>query len=83
MTKCASIQCGSHVNVINVNMNKLKKVNKTRIKLNGKSYKGYMLGDLPPTFAYMSCEDINEHGEVIKTPGVKSWFNYKGLTYIG
>ena len=65
-------------------MNKFKQTGKTRVRLNGKTYKGYMLGDLPPpTFAYISCEDIDEHGELVKTPGVKSWFNHKGLTYIG
>lgn len=80
--KCASTLYGYRVNVKNVQMNRIKQVNKTRIKLNGKSYKGYMLGDLPPTFAYKSCEDIDEHGEVVKTPGVKAWFNHKGLTYI-
>ncbi len=63
-------------------MNTIKKVNKTRIKLNGKSYKGYLVGDLPPTFAYLSREEINEKGDVIDVPGIKSWFNYKGLTYV-
>ena len=62
-------------------MNKFKQTGKTRVRLNGKTYKGYMLGDLPPTFAYRSCEDIDEHGEVVETPGVKAWFNHKGLTY--
>ena len=63
-------------------MNTIKKVNKTRIKLNGKSYKGYMLGDLPPTFGYIKYEIENEFGELEQTPGIKSWFNYKGLTYV-
>jgi len=63
-------------------MNTIKKVNKTRIKLNGKSYKGYLIGDLPPTFAYVSREEINEHGDAVDVPGIKSWFNYKGLTYV-
>ena len=40
-------------------MNKFKQIGKTRIRLNGKTYKGYMLGDLPPTFAYISKEEIN------------------------
>ena len=64
-------------------MKTLKRINKTRIKLNGKSYKGYLVGDLPPTFAYITAEDINEFGEVENTPGIKPWFNHKGLTYIG
>ena len=80
--KCASTLYGYRVNVKNVQMNKFKQTGKTRVRLNGKTYKGYMLGDLPPTFAYRSCEDIDEHGEVVETPVVKAWFNHKGLTYI-
>jgi hypothetical protein len=63
-------------------MNTIKKVNKTRIKLNGKSYKGYLIGDLPPTFGYISREEIDEFGNEQDVPGIKSWFNYKGLTYV-
>ena len=63
-------------------MNKFKQTGKTRIRLNGKTYKGYMLGDLPPTFAYISKEEINEFGDAIDMPGVSSWFDYKGLTYV-
>ena len=80
--KCASTLCGYRVNVKNVQMDKLKRVNKTRIKLNGKSYKGYLVGDLPPTFAYISREEIDEFGDEQDVPGIKSWFNYKGLTYV-
>ena len=50
-------------------MNKFKQIGKTRIRLNGKTYKGYMLGDLPPTFAYISKEEINEFGDTIDMPG--------------
>ncbi len=80
--KCASTLYGYRVNVKNVQMNKFKQTGKTRVRLNGKNYKGYMLGDLPPTFAYILREDIDEFGETIETPGVKYWFNHKGLTYI-
>lgn len=80
--KRASTLYGYRVNVKNVQMNKFKQTGKTRVRLNGKTYKGYMLGDLPPTFAYILREDIDEFGETIETPGVKSWFNHKGLTYI-
>ncbi len=62
-------------------MNTIKKVNKTRIKLNGKSYKGYMLGDLPPTFSYIKKEIETDDG-VVTDFGIREWFNYKGLTYI-
>ena len=41
-----------------------------------------MLGDLPPTFAYISREEIDEFGNEQDVPGIKSWFNYKGLTYV-
>ena len=47
-------------------MNTIKKVNKTRIKLNGKSYKGYMLGDLPPTFGYIRDEIENHINKLTK-----------------
>ncbi len=32
-------------------MHTIKRISKDRIKLNGINYKGYMLGDLPPTFS--------------------------------
>tara|TARA_R110002020_G_scaffold159840_2_gene344006 strand:+ start:64 stop:252 length:189 start_codon:yes stop_codon:yes gene_type:complete len=60
-------------------MNILKQVDKTTIRLtqNGvnKTYTGYNVGDLPPSFAFMYNEDKDNFG-------INSWFNYKGLTYV-
>jgi|TARA_R110000744_G_scaffold6892_1_gene23793 hypothetical protein len=61
-------------------MQKLKQLNKTTIRLTKPGhkplvYKGYPIGELPPTFAFL----YNQEKE---TTGVESWFNYKGLTYI-
>jgi hypothetical protein len=63
-------------------MNTIKTTGKTKLRLNGRLYKGYMVGDLPPTFGYIVDEIENEFGELEATPGIKSWFNYKGLTYV-
>tara|TARA_R100000656_G_C3858271_1_gene109251 strand:+ start:364 stop:522 length:159 start_codon:yes stop_codon:yes gene_type:complete len=38
-------------------------------------YKGYLLGDLPPKFAYIYDENK-------ETFGISDWFNYKGLTWV-
>jgi len=62
-------------------MNKIKIVNKEKITLNGVKYKGYNVGDLPPTFAYRQKETETDEGVVIDF-GTKDWFNHKGLTYI-
>ena len=53
--------------------NKLKQVDKTTIKLNNTTYKGYNVGELPPSFGFKYDEDKQ---------GKFQWFNYKGLTYI-
>ena len=60
-------------------MQKLKQLNKTTIRLTTPDkisvYKGYSIGELPPTFAFIYNEDKD-------TSGVTEWFNYNGLTYI-
>ena len=56
-------------------MNKIKFLPGNRIKLNGIPYKGYTVGNLPPSFGYI----YNEENE---TDGISEFFNYKGLTYI-
>jgi hypothetical protein len=38
-------------------------------------YKGYEVGSLPSKFAFI-------YNELDEVDGIKSWFNYKGLTYI-
>tara|TARA_R110000751_G_scaffold25507_1_gene69118 strand:- start:557 stop:736 length:180 start_codon:yes stop_codon:yes gene_type:complete len=55
--------------------NTLKQVDKTTLKLNNVTYKGYTLGELPPSFAFIFNEDKENYG-------IQEWFNYKGLTYV-
>ena len=54
-------------------MNIIKFTNKTNLKLNNVKYKGYLIGDLPPSFGFKYND---------KKQGINKWFNYKGLTWI-
>ena len=54
-------------------MNRIEFLKENRIKLNGITYKGYSICELPSSFG---MED--NFGFSIIT----EWFNYKGLTYI-
>lgn len=56
-------------------MKAIKFLSKTSLLLNNKLYKGYTIGDLPKSFAFIY--DENEEKD-----GITEWFNYKGLTYI-
>ena len=60
-------------------MKKLKMVSKTRMRMYNEYgafyYKGYLLGDLPPKFAYIYDENK-------ETFGINEWFNFKGLTWV-
>lgn len=56
-------------------MNKIKFLTGNRIRLNGAIFKGYTVGNLPPSFGYI----YNEENE---TDGIYKFFNFKGLTYI-
>ncbi len=60
-------------------MNILKQVDKTTIRLTKdgvtKTYTGYNVGELPPSFAFFYNEDKDNFG-------INTWFNYKGLTYV-
>jgi len=56
-------------------MNKLKQINSSTIKLNNLTYKGYSIGNIPKTFAFIYNEDKD-------TEGITEWFNHKGLTYV-
>jgi hypothetical protein len=56
-------------------MKTIKFLSKTSLLLNNKLYKGYTIGDLPKSFAFIY--DENEEKD-----GITEWFNYKGLTYI-
>ena len=51
----------------------IKLLKNNKIKLNGLTYKPYLICDLPANFG---CLEFNEK------EGISSWFNYKGLTYI-
>lgn len=55
--------------------NTIKQVDKTTIKLNNVTYKGYNVGELPTRFAFIYNEDKDQEG-------ISSWFNYQGLTYV-
>tara|TARA_R100001480_G_C4604871_1_gene163756 strand:- start:178 stop:375 length:198 start_codon:yes stop_codon:yes gene_type:complete len=63
-------------------MNTIKHINKNIISINSEFYRGYMLGDLPPTFSFLFKEELNEEGKIKKTYGISKWLNYKGLTWI-
>ena len=56
-------------------MNTIKFLPANRLLLNKVAYKGYTVGNLPPSFAFI-CDANNE------TNGITSFFNLKGLTYI-
>ncbi len=56
-------------------MQQIKFINSTTIKLNGQTYKGYPVGELPKRFAFIYNEDKDQEG-------ITEWFNLGGLTYI-
>jgi len=56
-------------------MKTIKKINSTTIKLDGKMYKGYTLGELPKRFAFIYNEEEDQEG-------ITEWFKLKGLTYV-
>ena len=65
------------------NMKKIKKTSdKFKMFFDGLPHKGYMLGDLPPTFGKKWIEDYDEEGELNLKQGISKWYNYKGLTWI-
>ncbi len=63
-------------------MNTIKHINKNLISINKQFYKGYVLGDLPPTFSFLFKEELDEAQNIIRTYGISKWLNYKGLTWI-
>jgi len=64
-------------------MKTIKFTSKTTIRLNGVDYKGYNVGDLPPSFGFKEIsQGIGEDGIEEFKSGKDEWFNYKGLTYI-
>ena len=57
-------------------MNRIRFTSKTTMKLNKRPYKGYTLGEIPPSFGFdQKFDSIDENG-------INKWFNYKGLTWI-
>ena len=64
-------------------MNRIKLTSKTTLKLGNGSYKGYELGDLPPSFGFNQKYDgIDDKGQDKFKYGINKWFNYKGLTWL-
>tara|TARA_R110002020_G_scaffold21204_1_gene71931 strand:+ start:157 stop:357 length:201 start_codon:yes stop_codon:yes gene_type:complete len=64
-------------------MNRIKFTSKTTMKLNRKPYKGYLIGDLPPSFGFdQKFDSIDEKGKDKFKHGINQWFNYKGLTWL-
>ena len=60
----------------NRNLSRLKFTSKTTVKTSeGSKYKGYAVGELPPTFAFIYDENK-------ETAGITEWVNHKGLTYV-
>ena len=58
------------------NMQRIKFTSKTTAKTSeGLKYKGYAVGELPPTFAFIYNEEKEQ-------AGISEWFNYKGLTWL-
>lgn len=62
-------------------MNTVKVIKKDKIRLNGINYKGYVIGDLPPSFGYIKKEMETDEG-LVADLGIREWFNYNGLTFI-
>ena len=64
-------------------MNRLRFTSKTTLKLNNKPYKGYNLGEIPPSFGFdAKLDGIDEKGQDKFKYGINKWFNYKGLTWV-
>ena len=57
----------------NINMKTIKFLKENKIELDGITYKGNTICDLPSRFG---CIDFNS------SEGISEWFKYKGLTYI-
>jgi len=74
--KCSTTELYSYIPIIgNKQVLELQIVSQELSTSEGLKYKGYTVGELPPTFAFV----YNENKE---TYGITQWFNYKGLTWI-
>jgi hypothetical protein len=56
-------------------MQQIKFLPNNHIRIEGTTYKGYKVGELPKSFAFIYDEDTGKEGK-------SEWFNYKGLTYV-
>ena len=56
-------------------MQQIKFLKDNHIRLGTQVYKGYTVGNLPKSFAFIYNEDEDKEGK-------SEWFNYKGLTYV-
>ena len=64
-------------------MKRIRFTSKTTMKLNKRPYKGYNLGEIPPSFGFdAKLDGIDENGQDKFKYGINKWFNYKGLTWI-
>ena len=64
-------------------MNRIRFTSKTTMKLNKRPYKGYNLGEIPPSFGFdAKLDGIDENGQDKFKYGISQWFNYKGLTWL-
>ena len=69
--------------IIKFTMKTIKFKGKNTIFLNGIEYKGYNVGDLPPSFGFFKKHNgFDEDGNEQYKYGKSNWFNYKGLTFI-
>ena len=63
-------------NMENRNLSRIKFTTKTTAKTSeGLKHKGYAVGELPPSFAFIYDDNKESHG-------ITEWFNLKGLTWI-
>lgn len=58
-------------------MKQIKFLSGKRLKVDGITYRPYLVSDLPKDFGVKYIDD----GEKVKD-GISSWFNFKGFTYI-
>jgi|TARA_R110000822_G_scaffold42543_1_gene115590 hypothetical protein len=56
-------------------MKNIKFTSKTSLKLDGRLYRGYTVGELPMKFGFLyDSEDDKD--------GISEWFNMRGLTWV-
>ena len=55
-------------------MQQIKFINSTTIKLNGQTYKGYPVGELPKRFAFIYDEDKDQEG-------ITEWFQLQRTNF--